>query len=241
MISVQDLRLRLGDRDILDIPQFNLPKGQVTALVGPNGSGKSSLLLTLALLQTPTQGSILFSGQPVNQQNQLGVRRRLAVVFQEPLLMDTTVRGNLLSALRIRGISRREARQRTDQWLERFGVLRLARQPARTLSGGEAQRTSLARAFALEPDVLFLDEPFASLDYPTRTLLLGELGTILSELKNTTLFVTHDYSEIPSLAQRVAVLYQGRIIHSGSVADVFGNASLERLTWVPWQSALVDS
>jgi tungstate transport system ATP-binding protein len=241
MISVQGLRLRLGNRDILDIPQFSLPKGEVTALVGPNGSGKSSLLLTLALLQAPTQGSILFSGQPVNQRNQLGFRRRLAVVFQEPLLMDTTVRGNLLSALRIRGISRREARQRTDHWLERFGVLQLARQPARTLSGGEAQRTSLARAFALEPDVLFLDEPFASLDYPTRTLLLGELGTILSELKNTTFFVTHDYSEIPSLAQRVAVLFQGRIIRSGSVADVFGNANLERLTWVPWQSALEDS
>jgi tungstate transport system ATP-binding protein len=241
MISAQGLRLRLGNRDILDIPQFNLPQGQVTALVGPNGSGKSSLLLTLALLQAPTQGSILFSGQPVSQHNQLGFRRRLAVVFQEPLLMDTTVRGNLLSALRIRRVSRREAQQRANHWLERFGVLQLARQPARTLSGGEAQRTSLARAFALEPDVLFLDEPFASLDYPTRTLLLGELGTILRELNTTTLFVTHDYSEIPSLAERVAVLYQGRIIRSGSVADVFGNASLERLTWVPWQSALENS
>ena len=241
MISAQGLRLRLGNRDILDIPQFDLPKGQVTALVGPNGSGKSSLLLTLALLQAPTQGSILFSGQPVNHRNQLAFRRRLAVVFQEPLLMDTTVRGNLLSALRIRGISRRDAQQRTDHWLERFGVLQLGKQPARTLSGGEAQRTSLARAFALEPDVLFLDEPFASLDYPTRTLLLGELKTILGELNNTTLFVTHDYSEIPSLAQRVAVLFHGRIIRSGSVADVFGNAILERLTWVPWQSALEDS
>ncbi|HBD08364.1 MAG TPA: ABC transporter [Syntrophobacteraceae bacterium] len=240
MISATGVRLRLGNRDILDIPEFSLHPGHVTALVGPNGSGKSSLLLTLALLQPPSQGSIRFSGEAVNPSNQLGFRRRLAVVFQEPLLLDATVRGNLMTALRIRGIPRREAQRRTSYWLERFGVLQLARQPARTLSGGEAQRTSLARAFALEPEVLFMDEPFASLDYPTRTLLLKEMGMILRELHTTTLFVTHDYSEIPFLAQQVAVLYEGRIIRCGSIADVFGNASLERLTWVPWQCALED-
>jgi tungstate transport system ATP-binding protein len=240
MIRAKGLQLRLGNRDILDIPEFNLPQGQVSALVGPNGAGKSSLLLTLALLQTPTQGAIFFAGQRVNQHNRLAVRRRLAVVFQEPLLLDTTVRGNLLTALRIRGVARREASVRADRWLERFGVLHLARQPAPTLSGGEAQRASLARAFALHPEALFLDEPFASLDYPTRTALLGELGEILREMNITTLFVTHDYSEIPALAQRVAVLYQGRMVRSGSVTEIFGNTFLERLTWVPWQSALED-
>ena len=240
MLRVENLQLRLGNRDIYDIPHFGLPRGQVTALVGPNGAGKSTLLLTLALLQAPTGGIIYFDGLKVNSHNQLALRRRMAVVFQEPLLLDTTVRGNLLTALRIRGVSRPEASQRTDQWLKRFGILHLARQSARTLSGGESQRTSLARAFALQPDVLLLDEPFASLDYPTRTALLGELGAILKEMNITALMVTHDYSEIPALAQTVAVMYQGRIVRCGTVTEIFGETCLERWAWVPWESAMVE-
>jgi tungstate transport system ATP-binding protein len=238
MLRVENLQLRLSNRDIFDIPHFTLPQGQVTALVGPNGAGKSSLLLTLALLQPPTQGSIFFDGQKVNSQHLLASRRRMAVVFQEPLLLDSTVSGNLLTALRIRSVPRREAARRTELWLERFGVRHLARQSARTLSGGEAQRTGLARAFALQPDVLFLDEPFASLDYPTRSALLGELRSILKEMNTTTLLVTHDFSEIPALAQTVAVLYQGRIVKNGTVTEIFGQACLDRLAWVPWDGAI---
>jgi tungstate transport system ATP-binding protein len=241
MLRVENLQLRLSNRDIFDIPHFTLPQGQVTALVGPNGAGKSSLLLTLALLQPPTQGSIFFDGHRVSSQHLLATRRRMAVVFQEPLLLDSTVSGNLLTALRIRGVSRREAARRTDLWLDRFGVRHLARQSAHTLSGGEAQRTSLARALALQPEVLFLDEPFASLDYPTRTALLGELGSILKEMKITTLLVTHDFSEIPALAQTVAVLYQGRIVKNGTVTEIFGQACLDRWAWVPWESAVDKS
>ncbi len=240
MLRVENLRLELGGRTIYDIPEFDLVSGQVTALIGPNGAGKSSLLLTLALLQHPSQGAIRFAGHLVNSKNTLRFRRHMAVVFQEPLLLDATVRGNLQIALRIRGLSRRDAVLRTDQWLERFGVLHLARQSARTLSGGEAQRTALARAFALHPEILLLDEPFASLDYPTRSALLIELGALLREKHLTTLFVTHDYSEIPALAHRVAVMYQGQLLRYGTPAEIFGDVCLERLAWVPWESAAAN-
>ncbi len=236
LIAAENLRLSFSGREVFAIASLALRRGQVLALVGPNGAGKSSLLLTLALLQQPTEGRITFDGTPVGNNNLLKLRRRMAVVFQEALLLDTTVRANITIPLRIRGISSRDIAARTDRWLRRFGIEHLARRPARTLSGGEAQRTSLARAFAMEPEVLFLDEPFASLDYPTRKALLGDLGPILQDMNMTTLFVTHDYTEIPYLARQVAVLFEGRIIKSGPVREVFGDELLDRKVSVPWES-----
>jgi tungstate transport system ATP-binding protein len=222
VLEARDLRLVLKGRNIFAIDQFTLQSGEVMALVGPNGAGKSSLLLTLALLQTPTQGTILFKGQTVSRDNLFVLRRQMALVFQEALLLDTTVRRNITIALRIRGVLGHEAAVRTDRWLERFGILDLARRQARQLSGGEAQRASLARAFALEPEVLFLDEPFSSLDYPTRKVLLRDLGGVLQEMGMTAVFVTHDPTEIPYLATSVGVLHNGRIIKSGKVQEVLG-------------------
>lgn len=235
MIVAENLVLRLGNQEIFRVDKLALARGEVLALVGPNGAGKTSLLLTLALLQKPTAGTVRFDGETANRHNLLALRRRLAVVFQEPLLLDTTVWGNVTTALRIRGIPRREANARAQKWLERFGIAHLARRPARHLSGGEAQRTSLARAFALEPEVLFLDEPFAALDLPTRNALLGELGGLLREAGVTALFVTHDYAEIPYVAERVAVMYGGRIVKNGTVREVFGEELLAQKVWVPWR------
>lgn len=237
LIAVKDLRLELSGRQIFNIPEFSLEKGEVVALVGPNGSGKSSLLLTLALLQEPTSGTIRFDGKLVEKNKILLLRRRMALVFQDALLLDTTVRRNLLIALRLRGISGNGTQARVTSWLDRFGVGHLANRKARQLSGGEAQRTSLARAFALEPEVLFLDEPFASLDYPTRVVLLNELGQILKDMNMTTLFVTHDYNEIPYIASKVAVLYEGRIMKSGSIEEVFGERLCRTTVPAPWDRA----
>lgn len=234
MIEAKDLRLSINGRDIYEVEGLRLNRGEVLALVGPNGAGKTSLLLTLAQLQRPTAGTIRFNGETAHG-NLLALRRRMAVVFQEAMLLNTTIQGNITTALRIRGIPRREAAARAEKWLDYFGIAHLARRPARLVSGGEAQRASLARAFAQEPDVLFLDEPFAALDYPTRNELLGKLGELLKETMTTTLFVTHDYTEIPFLAHRVAVMLDGRIIREGKTEEVFGSEILERISWVPWE------
>lgn len=235
MLTAENLRLWRGDKEVFHIERMEFLRGEVVALVGPNGAGKTSLLLTLALLLEPTQGVIRFEGQATGPDNLLAIRRHMAVVFQESLLLDMSVRANLLAALNLRGVGRREARRRSDRWLERFGIMHLAHRAARALSGGEAQRASLARAFALEPRFLFLDEPFASLDYPTRNALLQELGTLLRGGDMTALFVTHDYSEIPHLADRTAVLFEGKIKRFGTNREIFGDEVLERKTWAPWE------
>ncbi|MGQ9533141.1 MAG: energy-coupling factor ABC transporter ATP-binding protein [Desulfotomaculales bacterium] len=219
-IEARNLLLVRGRRTILDVPHFVLSRGQITALVGPNGAGKTSLMLVLAALERPSAGTVCYDGVPVCYRNSLALRRRVAVVFQEPLLLDTTVMGNVLTGLRLRGVPRREALRRAKTWLDRLGIGRLADRSVRHLSGGEARRVSLARAFALEPEVLFLDEPFTALDYPTRCALWRELGGLLRETGVTTLFITHDYRDLPGLAHRVAVMEGGRVVLVGTPEEV---------------------
>ncbi|HIE12741.1 MAG TPA: ATP-binding cassette domain-containing protein [Desulfotomaculum sp.] len=234
LVKARGLYLNAGGRIIYAVEHFCLRKGEVLALVGPNGAGKTSLLLTLARLQEPTGGTILFDGEIAEKHNLIAMRRRMAVVFQEALLLNTTVAGNIMTALRVRGVPRRVAAARTQEWLAHFGIEHLAHRPARQISGGEAQRVNLARALALAPDVLFLDEPFAALDYPTRNELISKLGEILKVTGTTTLFVTHDFTEIPAFADRVAVMFNGKIIKEGKTAEVFSGEILKRISWVPW-------
>lgn len=233
-LKAEGLRLVKRRQEIFRIDHFVLKRGEVLALVGPNGAGKTSLLLTLALLQRPVEGRIEIDGTVVTTKNTLQLRRRMAVVFQEPLLMNTTVLGNVTTGLRIRGMAAGPARKRAEEWLDRLGIAHLRDRSALHLSGGEAQRVNLARALALQPAILFLDEPFTGLDYPTRHDLLEDLGAILRETGITTLFVTHDYAEIPFLAQRVAVMAHGRLLRSGSVQEVLGEIPRLPRFSAPW-------
>ncbi len=225
-LSVRGLVVRRGGRVLLDVPSFDLAPSEVIALIGPNGAGKTTLVLQLALLERPHGGEILFDGAPARGRD-LALRRRMAVVFQEPLLLDRTAAANVETGLRLRGVHGAERRTRVARWLERFGVAALAGRSPRTLSGGEAQRVSLARAFALEPEVLLLDEPFSALDQPTREAITGDLAAALAETGVTALIVTHDRDEAARLGHRVAVMIRGRITHTGTPSDVFGTPADE--------------
>jgi len=219
-MAVRDVLVRRGEHVILTVPHLEVWAGEVLAVVGPNGAGKSTLIQVMALLERPAAGSVFFDGHRV-EGDRLPYRRRMAMLFQEPLLLDTSVEKNVRSGLSLRGVPRSEQARRTAYWLERLGIAHLARRPARSLSGGEAQRVSLARALALEPEVLLLDEPFAGLDPSIRESFLSDLEGILHEGRLTTVFVTHDRAEALRLGDRVAVMMGGSIRQVGTTAKIF--------------------
>ena len=164
VLEARDLLVVRGERHVLDIERFAVAAHETVAVVGPNGAGKSTLLLALTLLVRPQRGSLFLHGQVVTPRLALDLRRRIGLVLAAPMLLDTSVRQNVASGLRFRGIRGKQAGIRVDEWLDRLGILALRDRHARELSSGEAQRVSLARAFVLDPELLLLDEPFASVD-----------------------------------------------------------------------------
>jgi tungstate transport system ATP-binding protein len=221
LVEIRDLLVKRADQPALQLDELTIIDGEVLAVVGPNGAGKSTLLLTLARLLKPERGKILFNGQQAEAEADTLYRRRIGLVMQDPLLFDTSVFDNVASGLHFRGVSRDVIRRDVPLWLERLGVGHLSKRRANELSGGEAQRVSLARALVLKPQLLLLDEPFSALDPPTRSRLLDDLGSLLHETATTTVFVTHDLNEAAQLGKRMAVIVGNRLRQVGSPDDVF--------------------
>ncbi len=221
LLEVRNLVVRYGERTVLEVEHLAVAQGEVLAVIGPNGAGKTTLLLALARLIQLTQGEILFRGRPLSPRDDHEYRRHLALVLQEPLLLSASVFDNVALGLRFRGLPRAEIARRVESWLEKLGIGHLRDRPATGLSGGEAQRVSLARAFVLQPDLLLLDEPFGALDPPTRASLLEDLQSLLAQTGQTTIFVTHDLDEALMLGDRVAVLLGGRLRQVGPPEQVF--------------------
>jgi tungstate transport system ATP-binding protein len=224
ILEVKNLQVRRGGVSVLDISGLQVPEGKVLCLIGPNGAGKSTLLLALSRLLKSIKGEINFRGEKIDSNHTIAVyRRHIAMVFQEPLLFDTTVFDNVASGLKIRGMRHNEITNIVEEYLERFGISHLVDRSARKLSGGEAQRTSLARAFAIRPEIIFLDEPFSSLDPPTRESLMEDLERILREKHTTAIMATHDQMEALRLSDQVAVMNDGKIVQIGPPAEVMNN------------------
>src|SRR5665811_641839 len=142
LLEVKDLVVYRGGKAILNVPRLEVKAGEVLAVIGPNGAGKSTLLLAMARLLKPDEGQILLRGQAVTRRGDLDYRRHIALVLQEPLLLNDSVFNNLAVGLRLHSLPRDEIERRVKAWLERLGISHLARRQARTLSGGEAQRAS---------------------------------------------------------------------------------------------------
>ncbi len=195
----------------LTLDHLTIKEAEILAVTGANGCGKTTLLLTMARLLPFQKGKILLRGQPLEEQDSLSHRRRIGLVFQDPLLLDMSVEENITLGLRFRHMPRAETARRVDEWLEYLNIGHLRKRPARKLSGGEAQRVNLARVLALRPELLLLDEPFRSLDAATRSRLLNDLKSILEQMHTTTLFVTHDPAEARAFGHRIVVLAQGRV------------------------------
>jgi tungstate transport system ATP-binding protein len=227
LLTLRDIVVLYGERVALRLPSLEIKTGNLLAVIGPNGAGKSTLLRVMGLLQPPTEGRVLLRGKDALRANALQLRRRIATVFQEPLLLNATVYQNAALGLKLRGIRAAEIDTRLAPWFEKLGITHLASRSARTLSGGEAQRTSLARALVLEPDLLLLDEPWAALDPASREEFLRDFGRIVKETRLTTVFVTHDREEAFAFAEQVAVLDSGSLIEFGRREQVFFHPSCD--------------
>lgn len=215
LIEIRDLIVQRGGHETLNIASLNILRGETLAIVGPNGAGKSTLLLALARLIQPVSGEIVYDGKSLMQLDELEYRRKLAFVFQDPLLMDMSVEDNVALGLKFRGVPKEEIQSRVEKWLKQLGIESLAKRRAGQISSGEAQRVSLARAFVLEPELLLLDEPFSSLDPPTRSKLLEDLSELLTQDHRTAVFVTHNWNEAAKLSHRIAVIVKGKLRQVG--------------------------
>lgn len=208
-----------GRETVLQDVSLTVETYRCTALLGASGSGKSTLLRIVAGLETASAGEVLVDGHSLD-----GVppeRRDIALVFQKPLLFPhLTVEDNVAFAARMAGHSRRSARAQAREFLELVHLGGLARRNTATLSGGQAQRVSLARALARAPRLLLLDEPFSSLDSQLREEMYALVHEIRAQLGPTIVLVTHDRREASVLADTIAVLDSGRILQHGPVAEL---------------------
>ena len=228
LMQLDNLILERRGVKVLDIENMKITAGKILALIGPNGAGKSSLLLTLAGLLKPTGGELIFEGKPVRTNaERLRLRRSASFVFQDPMLLDNTVYENVALGLKLRGKNRKEIENKVQEVLQYFGVSNLAKRSAKNLSGGEAKRVSLARAFALDPRIILLDEPFNSLDPQAREAIIDDLQNMLEKTKITAVMALHDREETLRLAQEVAVMNGGKIIQMGTTAQIFNQPANE--------------
>ena len=210
VLNVVGVRHRRGGREVLRVDRLAVAAGERLGLLGLNGAGKTSLLRLLAAIDRPTAGEVRVDDVPTARGGP-ALRRRLAYAPQRPLLLSTSVRHNVELPLRYRRAPRSTRQAVATAALTRLGVEHLADRPAHSLSGGEAQRVSLARALACEPDALLLDEPAAGLDTPSRSAFFADVERALADRATTVVLVSHRAEEVLALADRVAVLVAGEL------------------------------
>ncbi|MBU1210786.1 MAG: ATP-binding cassette domain-containing protein [Alphaproteobacteria bacterium] len=218
-LTVRGLCYEAGGRKLINGLDLELGAQGISIVMGPNGAGKSLLLRLLHGLISPSAGQISWGAAPLSAR----VRQRQALVFQKPVLLRRSVGDNIDFVLRLRG---RASAGRRDELLSRVGLLGLASQPARLLSGGEQQRLSLARALATEPEVLLLDEPTASLD-PASVHLIEGIVVDAGRSGVRIVFVTHDIGQARRLADDVVFLHRGRVAEHSVSQDFFRTPASE--------------
>jgi sulfate transport system ATP-binding protein len=220
VIAVSDVTKRFGDFQALDGVSIEVADGSLTALLGPSGSGKSTLLRVIAGLEAPDAGTVAIAGRDATSLPPQ--RRGIGFVFQHyAAFKHMTVRENVAFGLRVRRRPKAEIAEKVDELLRIVGLDGYQRRYPSQLSGGQRQRMALARALAVEPEVLLLDEPFGALDARVRAELREWLRRLHDEVHVTTVIVTHDQEEAMEIADSIVVLNQGRVEQVGRPAELY--------------------
>lgn len=218
LYALRELRKDYGARTVLAIDALDIAAGEILAVVGPSGAGKSTLLRLLNFLEAPTAGTLTYAGRTAPAAPPLDWLRQVTMVFQRPVMLSGSVRDNVALGLRLRG---EVATARVVAALEQVGLAAQAGQAASQLSGGEAQRTALARALVLRPRVLLLDEPTANLD-PYHVSLIEDIVREQNQLQGTTIVVvTHNIFQARRLAHRAALLLNGALVETSPIDAFF--------------------
>ncbi len=221
-IEAIDLVRKYSGRFTLRV-SLKLETGPVYVLLGPNGSGKSTLLRVLSLLERPDSGMVVLrnGGQHLNPFSDIRLRRRIVLVGTHPVVFNTTVIDNVLYGLRLRGMNKTRAMERAEEALALVGLLDKKDHRAVLLSSGQKQRLCLARAIAIEPDVLFLDEPTVNLDPANTKIIEDAIRRFNQEGQRIVLFVTHNIFQARKLGRRIVFMNDGRVLEVGEKEEFF--------------------
>ena len=217
-LRAENLGRTVPAKVLVENANFVLPRGETLSIVGPSGSGKSSLLRLLNRLDEPTSGTVFLGGIDYRQIVPRELRRRVGMVTQRPYLFPGAVDENLQFGPRQQGVTR--SSERIEQLLAAVGLAGYGRRDVANLSGGEAQRVSIARTLANEPEVLLLDEPTSALDEDSKLEVEGLIRDIVRERGLPCVLVTHDLAQAARLAARALVMSEGRIVRSGPIKEV---------------------
>ncbi len=222
ILQLNSIHQSKSGNDILNGVSLSVPEGSFFVLMGPTGCGKTSLLRIAGLLDTPGSGDVFFKGTKIPRKGKklLNTRRKIATMFQSPVMFRGTVASNIAWGLKIRGMKQPEISKRIDEILEFVGLEGFRARDASTLSGGEKRRTALARALILEPELLILDEPTTSLDPAFKRDLLQRMKEIHKKTGITFLMATHDFTDALAVGTMGAVMRSGMIEQSGCMDNI---------------------
>ena len=219
-VTLEGVTKRFDETLAVDDVSLTVEPGETVGLVGPSGCGKTTTLRTVAGFETPTEGRVLFDDEEVTHVPP--EQRNVGLVFQSYALFDNmTVRENVEFGLKMRGMPADERTDRAAEMLELLDIGGMGDRDPTTLSGGQQQRVGLARALAIEPRVLLLDEPMTGLDAKLKRRLQEEIGSLLDEIDVTSLYVTHDQAEAMVMCDRIAVMNDGTIEQVGTPAEIY--------------------
>ena len=231
MIHVNNLHKSFGKNDVLKGINEHIKKGEVVVVIGPSGSGKSTFLRCLNLLEEPTSGEIVFEGNSITDKKVdiNKIREKMGMVFQQfNLFPHKTVLENLtIAPIKVKGISKAEAEKTAFELLERVGLTDKAKAYPSSLSGGQKQRIAIARALAMEPDVMLFDEPTSALDPE----MVGEVLSVMKDLAKdgmTMVVVTHEMGFAREVGDRILFMDAGNIVEQGTPEEIFSHPKNSR-------------
>lgn len=227
MIELKEVSKRYGDVEALKSISLGLRRGETLTIVGPNGSGKTTLLKILAALERPTSGEVFFDGVRIDESNSARFRQKSTMVFQRNIVLGGSVYENTAYGLRLLDLSKAEMNRRIRETLEVVGLNGMERRNARRLSGGEQQRLSLARALALDRNLLLLDEPTANLDPESFSVVKETIAQLGHDREKTIVMATHNLLHVEELSDRLVLLDRGEIIEAGPPSTLLLTPSTE--------------